>query len=422
MSTFRDRSFTYANGTITLRYKPVRELFKFNEPPYVAIGATKGGKTTLCLDIIAQFASEASNIYYFTQTEQNLGSQDGGLSLIPESYRRAPTYENISAVYNEIIGINEAINADTKKHIELLTEITKDRELVARIMKIIEADADEVANERLKYYTNKKYSVEKANQYAANDRDGFIYETLSRVITDFAEQRGSVIDSLSQEMITRLQTLHSRRPKTILIMDDVTSALGALQRDKTKVMFGGQSTTKYNAFASMLLDMLTRGRHWNAIICIFLHSLNVLEAAKGNINNLIVVEPSVIQQLNNIRSINKSSIQALGEAGKIVFTDEYKYHVMHVNVSDGASNITVNVTKADLHGALEKLKLEPLNQKFLELYNNINNGLITNDNIYANNDEDSGEDEGGVADDSSEIADSEDNSSVAGDDMIQSII
>jgi hypothetical protein len=409
---------------IRLKYKPVKELFKFNEPPYIAIGASKGGKTTLCLDIIAQHAHEATNIYYFTQTEQKLGSQGGGIGMIPEAYRREPTYENFYAVYNELREINELIDSKTESFVQLLIEITRNEALVTKIMKIINDDTEALAQERLEYYRNvRKYDIEKANEYAKCDSEGFKYETLSRVILDYAKQNESIIHSLSQESISRLQTLHSRRPKTILVMDDVTAALNEMQRDKTKVMWKGQSVYKYNAFSNILMDLLVRGRHFNAIICIFVHGMNVLEEAKKNLVNLLVVEPSVISQMLNVRTISKQAVQALATAGQIVFSNEYKYHVIHVNCSEVSDIIDVSVTKADLHGALEKLQLDPLNIKFIDMYDQIKNGLVTTQSIYNNAKNETDSDD--VIESSDEPGSDEsddDDSGVAGDDIIQSIV
>ena len=425
MSTFRNQQLSTQNGIIRLQYKPVKDLFKFSEPPYVAIGATKGGKTTLCLDIIAQHAHEATNIYYFTQTSQKLGSQGGGLDIVPEAYRREPTYENFVAVYNEIVDINKGIESKTEKFVQVLIELTGNESSVAKIMQIIEEDANSIGEERLAYYqSTKKFNIEKASEYAKADMESFKYETLSRIIMDYATQHREKIQSLSRETMTLFQTLYSKRPKTILVMDDVTAALNELQRDKSKVIFNGQPTTKYNAFAAILLDLLVRGRHFNAIICIFLHSLNVLDEAKKNLINLIIVEPSVIQQLTNIRSLNKAAVTALQTAAPLVFTNEYKYHVMHVCCSETTDTIDVTVTKADLHGALEKLKLNDMNKRFIDVYNKIKSGLITNGTIYNTNkasDNESSEVEVNSSD--TEDADDEgDSSSVAGDDIIMNIV
>jgi hypothetical protein len=207
-------------------------------------------------------------------------------------------------------------------------------------------------------------------------------------------------------------------------MDDVTAALNEMQRDKTKVMWKGQSVYKYNAFSNILMDLLVRGRHFNAIICIFVHGMNVLEEAKKNLVNLLVVEPSVISQMLNVRTISKQAVQALATAGQIVFSNEYKYHVIHVNCSEVSDIIDVSVTKADLHGALEKLQLDPLNIKFIDMYDQIKNGLVTTQSIYNNakNETDSDDVIESSDEPGSDESDDDDDSGVAGDDIIQSIV
>lgn len=422
MSSFRNRSITTENGTAQIRYVPVKDLFNFGEPPYVAIGTTGGGKTTLCLDILYQKAAEATNIYYFTQTEEKLGAQDGGLSIIPKACVRRPTYENISAVYNEILQINESIDSNPAKLSQLLIAITNDKVLTARIMKTINDEAEIVGRERLEYYKDVyKMDQKLASTYACSDKDGFVYETLSRIILDFASTSNN-IQTLSQENMSRLQSLYSRRPKTILIMDDVTSALNNLSNDRTKVRFGSSSVTKHQATLSILKDLMTRGRHMNAIICIFLHSLNILGDAKENILNLIIIEPSALSQLNTLKKFNRTVINALNTASPLVFTEEFKYHIMHMNASSGGENVTVNVTKADLHDNLTKIELDPLNEKFISVYNKITEGIITNDEaLNANAETDNGGSE------SDENADDEGSgeyeySDIAGDDVIASIV
>lgn len=411
------------NGTAHIRFLPVNDLFNFGEPPYVAIGTTRGGKTTLCLDILYHKAAEATNIYYFTQTEEKLGSQDGGLSIIPKACIRKPTYENISAVYNEILQINESIDSNPAKLSQLLVAITNDKVLTARIMKTINDEAEIVGRERLEHYKEVyKMDQKLASTYACSDKDGFVYETLSRIILDFASTSNN-IQSLSQENMTRLQSLYSRRPKTIFIMDDVSTALNDLSNDRTKVRYNGSSVTKHQATISILKDLMTRGRHMNAIICIFIHDLSILGEAKQNINNIIIVEPSVLNQLTTLKKFNRVVINALNSARPIVFTEEFKYHVMHMNTSAGEDNVTINVTKADLHDNLTKIELDPLNEKFINIYNKITEGVITNDEALNGN-----AGAGGAETDSDENADDEGSDgyeysdAVAGDDVIASIV
>ena len=421
MSSFRNQSIAIENGVVQLRYKTVNELFKFGEPPYIAIGQSKGGKTTLCLDILYHKAPEATNIYYFTQTEEKLGAQDGGLSMIPKAYIRRPTYENICAVYHEMLEINEAIDSNPAKLAQLLIAITGDKQLTARIMKTINADGEKVGQERMEYYkTVCKMDQQSASEYALNDKEGFIYETLSRVILDFASNSDK-IHTLSREHMTRLQSLYSGRPKTILIMDDVTTALTDLLNDRTKVRHGTSVVTKHQATMSILKEFLNRGRHFNAIICIFVHNLSVLGESKENINNIIIVETGALQFLNTLKKFNKSTIAALNCASPIVFTEEFKYHVMHANTSDSAAEITVNVTKADLHDILTKLPLDPLNERLINVYEQITEGTITNDEALKFNNADDAEEDDEDADDEGS-GEYEYESEVAGDDVINSIV
>ena len=63
-SIFRKVEIPLGDKTITLEFKQITDIFKFNTPPYIVIGVTTAGKTTLCLDILSKFSKECTNIYY----------------------------------------------------------------------------------------------------------------------------------------------------------------------------------------------------------------------------------------------------------------------------------------------------------------------------------------------------------------------
>ena len=68
---FRRQEITLGEKVITLQYKPISEIFKFEEPPYIIVGASTSGKTTLCLDILSKFSKECTNIYHCFWQELN---------------------------------------------------------------------------------------------------------------------------------------------------------------------------------------------------------------------------------------------------------------------------------------------------------------------------------------------------------------
>ena len=44
---FRRQDIPIGDRTITLQYKPIVDIFKFNEAPYIIIGSSMSGKTKI---------------------------------------------------------------------------------------------------------------------------------------------------------------------------------------------------------------------------------------------------------------------------------------------------------------------------------------------------------------------------------------
>ena len=109
-SIFRKTELNVGDKLITLEFKKITDIFKFNNPPYIIVGVTTAGKTTLCLDILTKFSKECTNIYYVTSTEENL--KDDSISMIPRAYRRKPKYQILYNIWKEIKDGYASTNVD----------------------------------------------------------------------------------------------------------------------------------------------------------------------------------------------------------------------------------------------------------------------------------------------------------------------
>ena len=55
-SIFREEQIKVSGETKLLKKKTFKEIFEFNRPPYLCVGASGTGKTTIAIDLIFNFA------------------------------------------------------------------------------------------------------------------------------------------------------------------------------------------------------------------------------------------------------------------------------------------------------------------------------------------------------------------------------
>ena len=375
-SIFRKVEIPLGDKTITLEFKQITDIFKFNTPPYIVIGVTTAGKTTLCLDILSKFSKECTNIYYVTSTEENL--KDDSITMIPRAYRRKPKYEILYNIWKEIKASYDATNVDPTKLSSMLITLCGKQE-ATDILKKLEAKRDQIQKEQLSRYRDLHYDESDCIQFAKDDSKAFYIDTLTHLILDFAKTKGTRNFSDADMLI--LSSFISKAPKVMLLLDDVSSELDGLKRNKKKVNYEGQTLSASDAYKSLIIDILTRGRHYGALICLFLHSIDILQE-KSYINNIILLNDASAQKVMNARTFPEEMRKTIGAVKSHIFNSSYPYHFLFLSGLSGE----IAVGKADLH-LNEELPLSQTNKLFVRAFDEIYSGTIPTTQNLSGSDE-----------------------------------
>lgn len=345
---FRDQVIQVDDKTITVSKKPVEEIFKFGDKPYLAVSQSGGGKSTLAIDVLFKFAKEASKIYYISATKESIDETE--LSKIPNLFKREPTFENLNNIWTEIVNSNEASGKTINKLIELMSKIYPKEEL-AKINQIL------VEEER------KIKAIEKCNE---DDITAFKLEVIARLIFNGIAQYGSA--SLSEEDMNVVRTIVSGKQKTLLLIDDVSSELQEMSLSKNLVTYNGKSERIDKAYKLLLTNICTRIRHYNSLMIMFVHNWDTIDI-RDKIDNFIVLDPLTAEGIKRFKTIPVSTRNAVTETAKLIF-GKYDYHFL---VSKNAGS-TVYVSKADLHEN-DEMQVDELNRHFIECYEAIMQNL-----------------------------------------------
>ena len=191
-----------------------------------------------------------------------------------------------------------------------------------------------------------------------------------------------------------LNSFISKAPKVMLLLDDVSSELDGLKRNKKKVNYEGQTLSASDAYKRLIIHILTRGRHYGALICLFLHSIDILQE-KSYINNLILLNDASAQKVMNARTFPEDMRKTIGAVKGHVFNSTYPYHFLYLSGLSGE----VAVGKADLH-INEELPLSQSNKLFVRAFDEIYSGTTPSSQMlsdeyeyeYEDEDDNGGED------------------------------
>ena len=135
---------------------------------------------------------------------------------------------------------------------------------------------------------------------------------------------------------------------------------------KNKVNYNGSFVSIKEAFNCLLTDILTRARHYNVMVCIFVHNID-FGIDKSLISNIIVLGDNVAQKVLNARSFHDNAKSIIRACSDIIFNNpNLKHYFLHINIADN----TFCCSKADIHRN-EQLKISSENQLLLKLYNDI---------------------------------------------------
>lgn len=352
-SIFREQTLPTSNGIFSLGFKNVKDIFKYDDTPYLCVGASGGGKTTIAIDIIFQFAKEATKIYYVSATEAMIG--EDAMDLIPHVCRRDPSLETLDAVWHEIV------NASSKSKVP-------PEQLIALLPKLYTKEQLEIIHNEISTYermlTNEKHNKDSISAWKL--------ETYVRLIMSALELQGN--SKLTLEELSIVSNFVSKEQKTILIIDDVSAELTKLKSVKGKVNFNGDMLSKSEAYKSILTDIFTKARHYNCICVVFVHTWDVIDV-KNQVKNFIILDNNAASGISLRRSIAKAVIEKVQLCAPIVFKENYKYHFLVIKNSGDVAF----VSKADLHTD-QTLELDELNMKLIETVEKIVSGNENSEN------------------------------------------
>lgn len=348
MATFREESIQIEDKQISVKKKSIREIFKFGDRPYECVAQSGAGKSSLAIDIMYTFAKEASKIYYVTATKESIDEDD--LAKIPNVFKREPNFESLYSIWQEIIASNDAAGRPVNKLIELMSRIYPKEELVK-------------INQELVAYENK---IRKTEVFTEDDVLAWKIEVIVREIFNGIAQYGS--GALSEDDMNIVKTIVSGKQKTILLIDDVSAELQEMATNKNPVTYKGKSEKMDKAYKMMLIDMMTRIRHYNSIMILFVHNWDTVDI-RDKVDNFIVLDPVSAEGVRRFKTIPFSTRQAITEGAKLIF-GKYKYHFLVVK----NAGTDVSVSKADLHPS-DDMEVDELNRKWIECYDAIMKNL-----------------------------------------------
>lgn len=355
---FRDQTIPLSGGQkLDIIKKPIREIFQFNRPPYLIIGSSTCGKTTIAIDLIYEYAAELTYIVFMTPTKVTV--QNATLSNIPKMFIRKPSFEALNNVWREILRMNTGVNIEEEK---LKALIIKLYENGAEITSKLDVTAQNILKEQTEVYEKQKKP--NASELALMDSRAFIYDTAMRLLIDKIETVGT--DKLKDEEMALVMSLVSVKPKVLLILDDMTKELADMQNNKNKVLYNGRQTLEKEAFESLLINILTTGRH-SALVAMFVHSIDIFNK-KEYLNNLVLLDKTSVQKIANARSYPENSRAMLLGASSVVFDAQYPYHFIHISMDRSDS---IFVGKAKVRGINDKLNISPVMKTLSELYGKV---------------------------------------------------
>lgn len=381
---FREEVIKVNGEQRVLKKKSFEEIFEFNRPPIMCVGASGTGKTTIAIDLIFKFSKEASRIYYISATENVIG--ETGINSIPKLYRRTPSIEDLDSVWKEIKKTSEQSKVPPEKLLELIGKIYPKQDTNTINIELQKYDA-ELRNE-----LNDRYNDLPENERKQTIIEDIIVckvEILTRLILNGIEQYGSF--NLSLDDINIVSNLVSSEQKTILILDDISSELTMLRTSKRKFNFNDNLMSSADAYKSILTDILTKARHYNCICVIFVHGWNIIDL-KSLTTNFIILDQTAASNMRILRSVSDVAIKVTQAASELVF-NKYKHHF--IVVKNGGDDVCVG--KADLHVG-DSIELCKLNKNLLyayeEIVNNTNIGELNGDlNAPLNDDDNDDSDE-----------------------------
>lgn len=380
MEVFQGQEINISGIRQEIPYKDVKDAFKItNQPPYVIMGTTNTGKTTLALDILQTFGPEVNYAYYVSQTQPTLITND--LKFIPPLAIRDPSndiYQTLKNIWNDICMRKDAMNMKPTVVTSLLGKLYPSLNMEALIDDYLKAQ----------------------NFPSENDRGVARVEILTRLILDKCLNHEEILNSLADEEREAVNGCISGSCKTILILDDLSGLINLVQSSSEFVQEGTNRVKKGKAFINLLKDILTRCRHMNCLCCLFIHDLTVLcREITSNLQNLILMDKGAYANIKNLTRFNTDTINTVSQIVKqieIFNENRYRYYWIMVNITSGMisigkaklckTNIKVSPALESLYAKLTAIKIQEaqtVGSNILNASKSGANGWATGDNGWA---------------------------------------
>lgn len=331
-----------------VRFKKPAELFTYvASPPIVALGQSKAGKTVMALDIMHNFAKQARFVYYVSQTSQSF--VEDGLDQIPSYCLRNPErdcYGCISKIWHDIKVRGEAVNVQEQTLKPIFGQLYPGVDVIGLA----------------KQYTTSRGLSSREMRCA-------MVEICSRLLVDGIRRKPEVYDQLEEQEKYTVNAAISGSSRTLLILDDLSGIISAAQADTTKVRTSSGFVSKKEAMKTLLMDIFTRGRHYGALIVLFLHSLNTIDDnLKNNIQQYMFLDDTAASEVLRMTKYGNESrefLRSVINETQVFDKTKYPYHMLFYNVVTR----DVAVTKADLHTT--QIEVHPDTRAMHSIYDSV---------------------------------------------------
>ena len=331
---------------LRVKFTDVKDMFNFRgQPPIVCVSTTKGGKTVFAIDLLYKYAKQARYVYYVSETGKNM--MDEKTTSIPGFIVRDPSkscFDTISRIWNDIQARGEAFKADETIYRNLFKHIYPGVDVIGEVNRYVESlDIDSRSKLVVKSEIFTRIIIDRVN-------------TEPKVLEKLAELRDGMtyIDLVNSKI--------SKSNKTLVILDDMTTAIERAASDKAMRKVAGQVVRGSEAVRLLFKDMFQRARHYNCLIVMFIHEIKPFQTIMGNITNYMFLNYGAFGDVaRKGQFVGKDYFE--GAIRQLKIFDDYKYHAVFCNTSTRE----IKVTRADLHDPDEKMELHPDTLKFQDL-------------------------------------------------------
>ena len=118
-------------------------------------------------------------------------------------------------------------------------------------------------------------------------------------------------------------------PKSLLIIDDSNILYNCL--NSRSITYENQTYKEQKCFKNIIMDILTRSRHYNMITCIVCHDVGIFDF-KSPIDKLIFMSSNSAAKMSNSKSLSEKLRDQLRDIFGHVFENEPRYTFLGLNV------------------------------------------------------------------------------------------